>query len=512
MYILIPGRHHLISQFQFEYLQTLIEKHRSNDLKGLVFAVTSANHSGTKRNPIPFYLRALIIQELAKELQIPVWIYGIDDVGNIPQFASYTLKQIQHQSDQQVQLQPKNTLVVCSTPVLLMYRELGFDIEKAELEDESRWTYHTDLPWKLVEDVCFDDTNSPDLAGKVHASTRQIWELYNIRSKVRKILQDPIIGADGDLTESRDYTSYVRQMDEIAEIKYRETAPHIQPGVIGDIGCAVGSWIRQACDDDRLHESDFYGIELARQLYDICLQRKHNQEFRNPNVFFAQKNAVNEAVFLPGSMNTIHTSSLTHEIASYGSISDVEKFIHNRFLELQPGGIWINRDVIGPEEGDKNVVLWLNDTDGLNAGWDTIEKSDLAFGEKLNALSTYSRFLRFAQDFRAEENDRIEFEILEKEGRIYARLALKDAAEYMLTKDYTDNWYSEMHERFCFWSLRDWKEHLEKAGFRILDETKAYTNPWIAENRWEGKVELLDDAFLPLPAIPTNALILAVKQ
>jgi SAM-dependent methyltransferase len=128
-------------------------------------------------------------------------------------------------------------------------------------------------------------------------------------------------------------------MDEIAELKYKDTASFIQPGRIGDIGCAVGSWIRQACLDDRFRESYFYGIEVSRHLYEICQQRKYNGEFANPFVFFSQRNAVTGLAFEKASMNTIHTSSLTHEIESYGSRADLLQFIKNCYEELAPGGV-----------------------------------------------------------------------------------------------------------------------------------------------------------------------------
>ncbi|WKK76226.1 hypothetical protein QYS49_02215 [Marivirga salinae] len=341
MYILFPGRHHILTSFQFEYLTKTIKSlsesplkntDGSNDIEGIIFAVTSANHSGTKRNPVPFYLRAMMIQEFSKNLDVPIYVIGIDDVGTIENFANYTVKQIKHQTDGELNLTAENTSVICSTPVLKMYQELGFTILPAELEDINNQKYHAKLPWDIVELIVENKNWEKDqnIVPLIHESSSKIWNTYNLGSKVRRILSDPIIGEDGDITESRDYNTYVRQMDEIAELKFRETSPYILSGRIGDIGCAVGSWIKQACEVSELRESDFYGIEVARQLYDICIQRKHNGEFKNPNVFFAQKNAVTALVFEQHSMNTIHTSSLTHEIESYGSRSDLLSFIQNR--------------------------------------------------------------------------------------------------------------------------------------------------------------------------------------
>ena len=527
MYLLIPGRHHFITEFQYKYLYRLIESGLENEtdvfgqtlnsnapVEGVIFAITSANHSGTKRNPIPFYQRSLIIQELSHQLNAPCYIFGIDDVGYTPQFAKHTLKSIAHQSEGRFSLFPENTVVICSTPVMDMYIEQGFSILPAELEDKESQQFKEELPWDLVAQIVDDEnwSKNPDLLYKIHSSSHKIWKQYELDKKTRTILSDPIIGDDGDITESRDYNSYVRQMDEIADLKYQETAPFIQGGSIGDIGCAVGSWIKLATQDNRLAESDFYGIEVTRQLYDICQQRIHNKEFANPSVFFAMKNAVTGLVFEENSMNTIHTSSLTHEIESYGSREDLLAFIENRYRELRPGGVWINRDVIGPENGDEEVLLWVNQNDGSNDN-PLKEVNEDQLASFLNDLSTHGKFIRFAHDFRKKEGYTIAYKEVEIEGQSYFSLKHKDAADFMLTKDYTDNWYSEMHETFCFWSFTDWKEALEEVGFRLKPESKAYQNPWIVENRWHEKVKLFkqSDANKPIPYPPTNMLIVAEK-
>lgn len=210
-------------------------------------------------------------------------------------------------------------------------------------------------------------------------------------------------------------------------------------------------------------------------------------------------------------MNTIHTSSLTHEIESYGSRADLLNFIKNRFKELEMGGVWINRDVIGPENGNSMVYMLLNKKDGYNDEFEKEFDNTHDLVSYLNCMSTFTRFKRFARDFRKHENDQIAHEMKSINGQEYVHLSLKDAAEFMLTKDYTDNWQSEMHERFCFWSISDWKQNLKEAGFRIEESSRAYTNPWIAQNRFEGKVRLFDDSIKELSYPPTNALIIARK-
>jgi SAM-dependent methyltransferase len=529
MYLLFPGRHQLLTNFQFQYLSGLLSNglQTAHDIRGqalpagdidaIVFAVTSANHSNTRRNPLPFYLRALAIREFTASLGVPVYIYGIDDVGSLSNFATYTLKRIRHESDGLLDLTPDNTAVICSTPVLDMYESLGFPILPAELTNRKTWQHCTALPWDVVEKIATTDAWQDDayVHNHMHLSSRALWQQYRLANKVQLLFRDHMIGEDGDITTTRDYNTYVRQMDNIAALKYTDTAPYIRPGRVGDIGCAVGSWIKLACDDVRLRESDFYGIEVARHLFDICQQRKHNGEFKNPFVFFSQRNAVTGLAFEPNSMDTIHTSSLTHEIESYGSRADLLTFIRNRFAELRPGGIWINRDVVGPEDKQRSVLMRLNEADGSNDDVFKTAETREALALYLEGLSTAARFRRFARDFRRKEGYALGYEEVTIQGAHYVRLSLGDACEFMSRKDYTDNWESEMHETFTFWSFSDWERALKEMGFEISPVSKAYVNEWIVANRLVGKVELFETVGENIKALPypvTNMLMLAEKK
>jgi hypothetical protein len=140
-------------------------------------------------------------------------------------------------------------------------------------------------------------------------------------------------------------------------------------------------------------------------------------------VFFSQRNAVTGLVFEAGSMNTIHTSSLTHEIESYGSRNELLQFIQNRYQELTSNGIWINRDVVGLEEKNKTVLMKLNRMDGRNDDYEKnfAQRSELK--EYLKDLSTYGRFLRFAEDFRKKEGYQFKFKEQSIDDSLYIELS-----------------------------------------------------------------------------------------
>jgi hypothetical protein len=537
MYLLFPGRHHLLTQFQHEYLSKIGKEGLLGavDVNGLplgltepidclIFAVTSANHHQTRRNPLPLYQRAMMIQDFSSDLPFPSNVVPIEDLGQSSQFAEYTIKKIEAESDGRLVLTPENTIVLCSSPVLTLYQELGFRILPVERVPGVSEEYSTKQPWQILEAIANSDNQIGDLEiyqSLVHPASKRLWQEYRVGEKVRLLFNDKVIGEDGDITESRDYNTYVREMDEIAQLKFDDTKDYIRSGRIGDIGCAVGSWIKLACNESALFESDFYGVEIARKLYDICQQRKENGDFSNPNVFFIRKNAVTGHVFPKNSMRTIHTSSLTHEIESYGGRTSLISFIKNRFEELLAGGVWINRDVVGPENKEASVYLLLNQSDGTNELEPKIFTDKAEKKNYLDSLSTYARFFVFQREFRNQYDYTLPFDKIELDGKHYLILSLKNACEYLSKKDYTDNWDSEMNESFCFFSFAEWKDAMRDSGFQILGSSQAYANPWIIEKRYVSKAEIYTSESYPptqfadLISIPypvTNMLLIGVKQ
>lgn len=528
MFLIMPGRHLALTRFQFEYLKSVIAHGpgqrvgvdgltlgTSGAITGLIFPITSANHHDTRRNPVPFTLRVLALHDFAQELGVPAWIYGIEDVGQIDDFPSFVLRRLSHLSEGRFSLNPENAVVAVSTDTYRGWAKLGFHILPVE-RNTGGPGYLSPLPGELIEAVGRAPRwqDDPLVGFHLHPACRRVWENYGVGETVARLWKDPILGDDGDLTATRDYGSYVRSMDENAVAKYQETAPHIRPGRIGDIGCAAGSWIKQAAGDPRHRECEFYGVEVVRKLFDICQQRKENGEFATPWVFFAIKNAVGGGVFEKGTMNTIHTSALTHEIYSYGSLADLKGFIANRFVELRPGGVWVNRDVVGPENAGRLVLMELSTVDGNDEVSPIPPLGQKEFENYLTSRSTRVRFIHFASDFRPGKGEGFPFEWVEGPGPCRVRLTLARACEFLYKKDYPDNWQSEMHEAFCFWSPSDWEREVVAAGFRLAPGTHAWRNEWMVENRFRGHVALFvekDGAPIPFDFPETHITLVAER-
>lgn len=246
-----------------------------------------------------------------------------------------------------------------------------------------------------------------------------------------------------------------------------------------------------------------------------------------PNVHFFHRNLF-DRIFEPDSIDTTLCNSTLHEIWSYGhGEKSVRNYLAEKFRQLRPGGRLLIRDVVGPDDGDQEILLWCSDDDGefrLPGSFpDTKDRSQ----EWLNRLSTRSRFLLFSLDFlrgrrlACPENSVPAFPFSEEtfNKRSVFRLKLRQAAEFLSKKDYTDNWSSEMNEEFCFWDFAKWKGVLTEIGFNICENpnhpaegSRVYTNSWVVHNRFEGHAALFSTTGRSLSWPPTNMVLVSEKH
>ena len=551
-WLLFPGRHHLLTNFQWEYLTRVTSGDASTlrdidqqplglsePLQAILWAVTSANHCNTRRNPFPAYRRVAAIEEFARQLDVPSYVFLIDDIGTTPRFADYVIKKIEVESRGAFCMTPENTVVGCSTPAVIeMYERLKFrilscelgpcelgpcELGPCELGDRSQLTLLAQTPWQLMQSLVEcglagrDWRRDETFVGKVARASRQLFLKYDLGSQVIDLHRTELLTDDGDLTETRDYNTYVRSFDDGAVRKYELVRDAVKPGRIVDVGCCTGAVLRELARDDRFRESDLYGVEVARPLYVECLHRKEQGAFANDHVFFYHKDFSAGPVFAANSVDTFTTFSLTHEIESYAGRGALLRFLKLLHDQLAPGGRWINVDVVGPDQPDREILLWLNRDDGRNQppGSSDPRWSREELRDHLESLSTYARFLQFAQDFRHEEGYGLRYREESIDGLPLVALRLQDACEFISKKDYTDNWQSEMHETFCFWSFDDWTDALSRAGFGpLLPGSRPYTNSWLVEHRYQGRAEMYvreKDGLVPLEYPPTNLMLVAEK-
>ena len=517
-YLLLPGRHQAITQFQVEHLKALLDHEDVDRNAQVIWAVTSANHSGTQRNPISGSRRVGMIEAVSAVEKLPSQVYRITNMTEKPNFAHYVLEEIRLESKGRVHLDPTNTLVICSTTeVARQYAELGYAIDTAEYDET--FTHQLGMrPWDVIEELIKSGPqwrSSAIVQDELNLTCFEYFEHYGLGDDIVEIFEDPLIDSDdGDITTTRDYAVYRQAFEDGAVRKVADFSDYVQPGRILDVGCATGETLKILAKRPDLFESDFYGVEAARPLYQICQQRKQNGEFGNANMFFYQRNIMRSSLFPHNSLNTIITMALTHEIESYLGRDELIRFIKRMYDITAPGGVYINYDVVAPHSKDRLVYATFTEDDGENPDNLFPEIEEENFPEFFKTLSTKARFSRFVKDFRAKEGDQITVEYKTINNVEYVVLRYADLCDFLAKKDYVQSWHSEMHERFCFWEYSDWTSALTEVGFTIAEGSEAKQNTWLIENRFApaAKVyEMVNDSLTELEQPVTNVLLIAKK-
>ncbi|MEU4400692.1 class I SAM-dependent methyltransferase [Micromonospora orduensis] len=495
-FVLFPGRHHLLTRFQADYLGRLARSGGTT----IVWAVTSANHDNTRRNPVPYHRREAAIERFSVLTGLRSLVVPVFDTAPTDAFAEVTLKTIAVATG--LDLTPADTVVACSTPaVAKLYERIGFPI--AQVEADPELDVVPERPWDVLLRLAGGDPTWRTLA---HPATIDVFERYRLVEQVRAVVNDPLVGDEGGLTATRDYRTYVDAFTEAAERKWTAVRRHVQPGRIVDIGCGAGSVLELADREAALHESDLIGVEVARHLYQECVHKKAQGVFRNANVYFYQRNVLGGAIFADRSVDTTLTFALTHEIWSYGrqreSLVQFARRIHDHTV---PGGVWINSDVCGPADRRRPVVLRLATDDGANPPAPRHDLAELSEGEVrryVGGLSTRARLDQFAVDFAFP----FAYEVVDESA---VRLELGSAMDYLTRKDYVDNWLSETREQFCGLSFDEWLELLAEAGFEVDPASAPLRNDWVIDNRIAPVATLTDTDGRPLDWPDTHLLGIA---
>lgn len=509
-YVLFPGRHHLLTRFQARYLTDLLAG-RLSDTDGVpiqpaehtevVWAVTSANHQNTRRNPIPAHRREAAIELFGHVEKIISIVVPVLDVPPTDRFAEITIKAVEHATHGRIVLTPADTVVACSTPAVAeLYRRLGFRIAAVEGTGDD----HPAYPWALLEQLAAGDESWRDDA---HPATLDVIDRYALDQHVQMIAADPMVSTEGSLTATRDYRSYSRSFEDAAQRKWVQARPFLQPGRIVDIGCATGAMLELASRDPALTESDLIGIEVAQHLYAECEHKLAQGLFGNPNTFFYQRNILTGAVFPARSIDSTLTFALTHEIYSYGDgLAEVRRFAGTIAAHTAPGGVWINSDVCGPDDPTRTVRLRFGEGDVATPAVDLRSRSSAQIQTCLDALPAASRLAQFRQDFRRSAGAAFDYTVIDGHT---VELALADAMEFLSKYSYTGNWLSEMHEQFCALSWVDWLALAESLGFVVDSRSGAWRNDWLVQHRFAAVADLLDPAGHPVDWPVTHLLLVA---
>ena len=434
-YLLLPGRQIVNTRYQEDYLGSILGRDLETlpemigtpppgRVTGIVFAVTSCNKSNSRYNPLPLEVRSILVYEFARRLQeqsgVRFHLIGIPHYPPTPKFAGIILKEIAEQGDESLMLTPGNTVVFTSTPAMIAaYRDLGFAILPGEYDPKTK-QHSAPVPNTVVQQI--GDGEALDCI-PLSAGTRAVFANFpDAPERIVRLYHDPILTDQGDLTETRDYATYNQAMASAIDFKYAEIAPFLQPGKIVDEGCADGALLERIVHD--FPDSDLIGIDLSAEMLARANEKKRAGAFGGAFVFFAQRNLMTPiSDAQAGRDDTVICNSTLHELWSYGQgAASVRQYLHNKRKQLRTGGRLVIRDVVGPQNGDRRVLLDCSDGDGLVT--DDWPEADVA------SLATLSRFRRFCRDFRGGQ---IAGDVEEtgRDGRTVFRLPLRGAMEFI---------------------------------------------------------------------------------
>lgn len=306
-----------------------------------------------------------------------------------------------------------------------------------------------------------------------------------------------------------EYASYYAGMDASMAQKVAMCAAHLNPcGVTGDMGCGSG---KGSYDLARLYPlSTVIGVDISREAVDHC---RSNYQAHNLSYVLGD---ISEPVFPEEYLDAILNSSVFHHVTSFNGYDArvLDRLMDNQVKQLRRShedasrlsgdrqakekGRIIIRDFIIPDR-PQNIIVDFPTFDGSETG-------------DVTQLSTAALFEEFACTFVSSlyPDGRVPYTLLEPARQRFRRFLApsRAVAEFVLRKDYRESveqWKTELLEEYTFWTQAQTIHAMTSRGLRVLLSAEIH-NPWILENRFEGKVFLQDITGEPLPHFPTNSI------
>jgi len=292
-----------------------------------------------------------------------------------------------------------------------------------------------------------------------------------------------------------DHTSYLAGMDKGMLGKVGWASLLMPNGKIADMGAGSG---KGSSDLAVLFpDAEVVGVDLSPEFVRLA-----GEKYQQKNLSFTVGD-ISKRIFPENSLSGIFYSSVIHHVTSFNGfkLEGVHSTLDHAVTQLKNDGLMIIRDFVIPD-GPEMVHLDLPIADGKTEG--TVEEK----------YSTAELFERFAVDFKSSVHleGGVPYKKMDspRSGFVRYELLFRDATEFVLRKDYRKSYHAEILEEYTYMSQSDFENAFRARGLRIVSSAKIH-NPWIVENRYEGKLFLsdLDGKSVPFP--PTNYVIVGQK-
>lgn len=463
MQALLLGRFHALTRGQVEVIDAL---GREPSVERIACVVTSADHQGSRRNPLPAATREAILRPALAATGKPFALVRMNDVPDDARWPSLVVEAVRAGAGWS--LSPTDTRVVTSNrEVATLFRATGFPVDERAVSGLPP----SDLIERIVRGRPWREEAAP--------STIAVYEAEGVPARLAAIYGHGRRTDDGELAHHRDFDSYGAQMDASLVQKLEDLVPWVEPGLVVDKGCGTGKLLVEL--SRRFPSSAYVGVDLSREFLRRCDENTYFAE----DVSLVLGDAADAAVE-PGTATTVIFSSIMHEIYTYSGYDQrqVDRALDSAARELVAGGRLLIRDGVSPGRAGE-VGPWR---------------------------------LRFLDDETAATWERFARELKRGEGAPYERLgpnlvetSAHLANEFLCKKDYQKNWHIEVHEEFGVRTVEEWRAALVARGVEPT-HLRAYANPWIVAHRYQGRVELTDAEGRPLPWPATNVVVVGTKR
>lgn len=280
-----------------------------------------------------------------------------------------------------------------------------------------------------------------------------------------------------------DYERYLQGMDASMQQKVALTAAYLLGrGWLADMG--MGSGTGSEALAALYPELRVTGVDISSEMVTLARER-----YQRPNLDF-QVGDISQVCFDPETLDVVFDSSVLHHVTTFNGYdhSKASEAIENQVKLLKLDGNLIIRDFVRPEPG----AVWMELPE-----------------------STVALFQRFAREFRylkPEDERGFRYRELPCDTPGWKRFELDrvHAVEFILRKDYTTDWESEVLEEYTYFTQAEFESTFRAQKLRILASTPI-RNPWIIANRFEGQLRMLTTTGEPMEFPPTNYLIVGEK-
>ena len=266
---------------------------------------------------------------------------------------------------------------------------------------------------------------------------------------------------------------------------------------IVDMGSALGDATNELAK--AYPSSQVTGVDLDPKMVEFA-NKQHDQS-NNLNFVIGD---ISDKNFENNSLDLIINSAVIHHVTSFSgdgySVIEGVKALVNHFDQLKPQGLLYLRDFVIPP-GPLNARLKIRNDNAKNHPLDSKK-----------TISTFGLFEIFARDFRSSiHKNSVPYTIIEKTSDwVTVESDFRTLVEFMLHKDYVENWSAEIQEEYLFMSQKQLNSFFTMNNMNLIVSRPIY-NQWVYDNSFKDEVYLMDTEGNALPYPPTKILIVAQK-